>query len=166
MTAVNLSFLKQSKELANILSYYLDRSYRFKSISSSAYLKTKSFLSKLDDFTNPYHVTYKKHAFIFAMDQQGIDSRTLDGVSYHVVGKDKVEQFFQDAEKEFNHETENFDELTQEELQRTASFFFTKVEGLNRKKETSKAIEQETSTRGRNLGSEKDGESELIILIQ
>lgn len=121
-------FLQQSKELANILFYYLDRSYRFKSITSDAYLKTKSFLLKMDDVTEPYHLSFKKHAFIFAMDQKGIDSRTLDGVGYHVVGKDKVEQYFRSAEAEFDQETEYFGELSREELQRRASFFFTDLE--------------------------------------
>ncbi|WP_428912084.1 ATP-binding protein [Niallia sp. Krafla_26] len=141
-------YLQQAKELANILFYYLDRSYRFKSVTSDAYLKNKSFLLKLDDFTQPYQLTFKKHAFIFAMDQQGIDSRTLEGVGYHVIGKDKVEHYFQRAENEFDQDTEYFGELSKEELRRRASFFFTEL--------VPNAV-QETET----PDSEKDGEEPL-----
>lgn len=120
-------YLQQAKELANILYYYLDRSYRFKSVTGDAYLKNKSFLLKLDDFNQPYQLSFKKHSFIFAMDQKGIDSRTLDGVGFHVIGKDKIDHYFQQAENEFDQETEYFGELSKEELQRRASLFFTEL---------------------------------------
>ena len=90
------------------------------------------------------------------------------GLATDVIGKDKIEHYFQRAENEFEQETEYFEELTPEELQRRASFFFTELvpERVQEAETTDPETDREvplTVGEGNNLDfDEVDTEEELI----
>ncbi|NKW96657.1 ATP-binding protein [Bacillus toyonensis] len=117
--AVNLY---RSKELSKLLQYYLDRSYRFKSIDGESYILFSKFLSELDDQEKPYKLMYKKHALLFVMSEQNIDTRILDGVSYHVIGKPQIEGYLNEAKEQFSQKTQIFSD---DQLRDRTTYFFT-----------------------------------------
>ncbi|WP_074625601.1 ATP-binding protein [Bacillus cereus] len=167
--AVNLY---RSKELAKLLKYYLDRSYRFKSIDDNSYQELSRFISELDDQQNPYKLMYMKHAFIFVMNENTPDICTLDGVSYHVIGKPQVEEYFNHSDEQFSQPTQIFSD---DQLKCRTTLFFANSpqigkanEGSVYEKELMTNIEADKAIEESNLGHEKEvgTSSEDVIEVE
>ncbi|WLR46565.1 DUF853 family protein [Halobacillus litoralis] len=139
--------LYRARELSKILQYYLDRSYRFKSIDEESYVSFSQFFSQLSDLDNPYSLMFKKHALLFVLSEQDIDTTNIGGVSYHVIGKPHVEEYLNNAKKQFSNDTQIF---SHDYLKQRTTFFFsrTKTEASVDEEESEKeSREQENDSK-------------------
>ncbi|MBK8463956.1 MAG: ATP-binding protein [Nigerium sp.] len=77
----------KSRELAQILSFYLSRSVRYGILDQVAAQEAKAFLASIED---GYSLQFRRSALIFDFDKTGTDTDHEVGIEYHRVGKDLV----------------------------------------------------------------------------
>ncbi|MGG4169245.1 hypothetical protein ABEW00_17520 [Rossellomorea vietnamensis] len=118
------SNLFRAKELSKLLEYYLDRSYRFKSMDEESYVTFSRFFNELSDLDKPYSLTFKKHALLFVVGEQNLsEPLKIGGVSYHVISKPEMEGYLNQANDRFSEPTQIF---SHDQLKHRTTFFFSK----------------------------------------
>jgi DNA phosphorothioation-dependent restriction protein DptH len=118
------SNLYRAKELSKLLEYYLDRSYRFKSMDEESYVTFSRFFNELSDLDKPYSLAFKKHALLFVVGEQNLSEPIrIGGVSYHVISKPEMEGYLNQANDQFSEPTQIF---SHDQLKHRTTFFFSK----------------------------------------
>ncbi|MGR5433207.1 methylation-associated defense system ATP-binding protein MAD8 [Vibrio owensii] len=80
----------KNRELASLLSFYLDRTNRYGSMSSEAADEAKFFL---DTFDNGYELGFTRSALIFDFAKPGTEPAELDcGIEFHRIGYDLIQE--------------------------------------------------------------------------
>lgn len=116
--------LYRAKELSKLLEYYLDRSYRFKNMDEDSYIKFSRFFTELSNLDKPYSLMFKKHALLFVVGEQSpSEPIRIGGVSYHVISKQEIQGYLNQANAQFSEPTQIF---SHDQIKYRTTFFFSK----------------------------------------
>lgn len=88
------SFHGNIKEWMDILSFYLERAYRYKSMNLWDYEQARSLIITLDQ---GYEMVFHKHGLIFSPGYSGVDIVKYDAVNYHLIGRNWIEASLEGA---------------------------------------------------------------------
>ena len=84
-------------ELAALLRFYLERSERYKMINRSVSSHARKLLESLDD---GFKLSFERIGLIFELTGEGSDPEIIDGVEFHHIGRDEIDELLADLQTE------------------------------------------------------------------
>ncbi|MEV7646883.1 hypothetical protein [Arthrobacter sp. NPDC089319] len=84
-------------ELAALLRFYLERSERYKMVGRSVSTHARRLLETLDD---GFTLSFQRVGLIFELTGEGSDPETVDGVEFHHIGRNEIDELLADLPTE------------------------------------------------------------------
>ena len=96
--------LLKSRELAQILRFYLERSVRYEIFDMTAAQEARALLESIEQ---GYSLQFRRCALIFDFDKTGTEAPDNEvGIEYHRIGKDLIHALLENCRKPVSAETE------------------------------------------------------------
>jgi hypothetical protein len=95
--------LLKSRELSQILRFYLERSFRYGIFDETAAQEARGFLQSIEE---GYSLQFKRCALVFDFDKNGTEGpETEVGIEFHRIGKDLIHALLENCRKEVGEQS-------------------------------------------------------------